>query len=244
MACQKGFVALHFICVLPLMLAVGFGLYLFLCFSDSTTEMTQTCLRDQIQIQKNIKSSLRNLFKLNSRAQHLRVQYHTAQIRRIAAIGNPPALAAAQAHLEMIYAERQILDLQQKALIKMANTQIAWDQQTLNSKLLLIGARRKKDFQSFMLNEVTDLRFKNTRLSVTPHDQDIAPTYSFSSNFSEDQALQFTWKLKIVSQKAVAHFLSSTSQFPQSCSTTINPQEVTWPIVFRLVKSPWKLPSS
>ncbi len=240
---QKGFVAIHFLSFLPLLLAVGFCLYLFLSFSDSHIEMTQTCLREQLKIQQSVKSALHNLLKLNPRAAHLRTQYHLAQLRCIAVAAIPPALAVAKAHRNLIYAQRQILDLQQKALIKMANAQIAWDQNLLKLKLFQIGQRRKKDFQSFMVNEVSDLKFKPTHLSVIADDQSLAPTYSLSRNFIEDQALEFTWSLKTISQKAMAHFLPARSQFPQSCSTTINTKESAWPTVYREVKSPWKLRS-
>ncbi len=240
---QKGFVTLHFISFLPLMMAVGFCLYLFLSFSDSNLEMTQTCLRDQIKIQQNVKLALHSLLKLNPRAQHLRTQYHLAQLRCLAVAAIPPALAAAEAHRDMIYAQRQILDLQQKALIKMADAQIAWDQHLLKLKLVQIGQRRKSDFKSFMINEGSDLKFKPTKLSVIANDAALAPTYSLSQNFIEDQALEFTWNLKTISQKAMARFLPANSQFPQSCSTTINSKESSWPIVYREVKSPWKLRS-
>ncbi len=237
---QKGFVAIHFMSFLPLMMAVGFCLYLFLSFSDSNLEMTQICLRDQLKIQQSVKSALRSLLKLNLRAQHLRTQYHFAQLRCVAVAANPPAFAVAKAHLDMIYAQRQILDLQQKALIKMANAQIAWDQNLLKIKLAQIGQRRKNDFKAFMINEVTDLKFKPTSLSVIANDPSLAPTYSLSRNFIEDQALQFTWNLKTISQKAMGQFLPAKSEFPQSCSTTINSKETAWPTVYREVKSPWR----
>lgn len=242
---QTGSVALPFVCFLPLMLAIGFALYLFLSFSDSHIEMTQTCLREQIKIQQAVKKSLQSLLKLNSRALSLKAQLKAAHIRRLAAMAtlNPPAAAAAQVQIQIITGQKQLLHLQQNAIIQLANFQLAKDQQVLSSRLTQIGEHRKKSFQSFMSNEISGLKYKKTTLAVVASDSGIAPTYSLSQNFIEEQALEFTWHLKMISQKAIAQFLVSENNFPQSCSTTINSKEARWPTVTREVKSWWKLRS-
>lgn len=224
------------------MLTVGFCLYLFLSFSDSHIEMTQTCLRDQIKIQENVKKALRDLLKLNPRALRLKDQFELAQARRTAALlaMNSPAAAAAQAQIEVLSAERQILDLQQKAIIKMTNMQIALDQQLLNSKLLQLNFQRKKAFQSLLTNEIQGLKFKPTQLAVAANSAEVAPAYSLAPHFMDDQALEFTWELKMFTEGAVAAFLHSKATFFQSCSTTINSEEETWPTINREVRSPWK----
>ena len=239
---QKGFAVLYFVAFLPLLLAVGFCLYVFLSFSDTHLETTQTCLRDQIKIQKNVKLALRQLFKLNPRANSLRAQYRLAQLRLAAAIasGNVPAAALARWQLSQVYQQRGLLDLQQKALILTANEQIANDQMILKQRISQIGVRRENDFKNSMINKIEGLEYKKTRLAVVASDQDRAPSYSLSPHFIEDQALEFKWKLNLVSQNAVARFLPYQSQFPQSCSTTINPKEDSWPTITREVKSSWK----
>jgi hypothetical protein len=242
MRSEQGFALIHLICFLPVLLAVGFALYLFLSFSDTHLELSQTCLKEQIKIQENIKRSLRELLKLNHPSAQLKAQYLAAQAQYLAstAAGNAPMAALALANIHTIQAQRQVLSLQQRALILAANQQTETDQQSLKHQLEAVGDRRHIGFKMFMGLEIQNLQYKPAPLAITPDAQDLAPTYSLSKNFSEDQALEFRWDLRTSSQKAAGFFLPMKNHFLQSCSTTINAKEAAWPTVTRQVKSLWK----
>ena len=230
---QRGLATVYVLYLIPLLLAVFYALYLLFGFSDSNLEMTQTCLKEQIKIQEQVKKSLRSLFSLNKKAQSLRAQYHRAKLQYVAAqsTGNSPAATAARVKMSILWEKRVLLDLQQKSLIKATNSFIRSSQEALNLKMHRLSKDHEERFAYFLKLKVTDLNYKDVSLAVRPDMEGPAPTYSFKNNFLEDQALEVSWTLKAESQGVSANFLPSNSSYNQKCSTTINHKENEWPTV-------------
>jgi hypothetical protein len=239
---EKGSASLYLIYITPVLMAAVFVLYFVFSFSDTNLELTNTCLKEQLKIQEQVKKSLHSLFALNPKAESLRMQYRKAKLQLIAAqaSGNSAAAAAARLKMSILWQKRCLLDLQQKSLIQAVNSYLHSSQIRLLRKMSSLSSEKEIQF-SFLANlSVKHLKFKTVTLAVTPDSKEPAPVYSFSENFLEEQALEMTWNLKFESHGISANFLTSSADYPQSCSTTINNQEDTWPTVTRRVKSSWK----
>jgi hypothetical protein len=239
MRSQKGFAAVYLLCFVPLLLALLFAVYMYFTYSDSHLELTQSCLVEQIETQEKVKRSLKTLLSLNPKAIRLKAQYETAvlHMRAAAASGNTAAFTAAQLRVSYIWNQRMLLDLQQKSIINSANFYLQSQQSQLFLKLQREALARKNKFGFFAQTDVKDLKFKPVKLAVVPASKDIAPVYQLSENFIEDQALEVTWILKLKARPPVSLFLPVETSSPQSCSTTINNKEDSWPTVTREVKS-------
>jgi hypothetical protein len=235
---QRGFSSIHLLCFLPVLLAIAYALYFFFIFSTSHQYMTQTCLKEQIKIQEDVKTALRSLFKLNPKAQKLRLQYQAAKGRYLAAQAsmNAAATAAAFAQMTYILSQRRLLDLHQRNIIKSINFHIQISQIKLQMNLERSGRERTANFFSFADFKIRNLRFKKVELAVKPNIPDWAPTYSTSENFLNDQALEFSWHLLLSGRGPAKMFLPVSTSFPHTCSTTINTAEDKWPTVTRRVK--------
>lgn len=239
---QKGFALIFLISFLPLVLAATFCLYMFFTFSKSDTELAHTCHKEQILILEKVKTSILQLLALNPKAYRLRHKTLRAQERlKIASrTANPIIIAAAVAHLAMILNERRELDAQQKSIIKSANAFINSGQESL--KLQLAGRMygQSSAVRSFAALDVSQLKTKKTVLAVKPDFPDLAPAYQTKNNFSAEQALELSWRIRLGPKGATKKFLPFSQDFRKTCSTTIQLKETSWPIVIREVKSLWK----
>lgn len=239
MKSQKGFAAVYLLCFVPLLLALLYAVYMYFTFSDTHTELTQSCLSEQIETQETVKRSLKTLMKLNPKALRLKAQYEAAVIhlRAAAASGNTAAYTAAQLRVSYLWNQRMFLDLEQKSIIKSANFYLQSQQTQLYLKLQHESLARKNRFASFAQTDVKNMKLKPVKLAVVPASKDIAPAYQFSNNFLDDQALEVTWTLSLTPKGPAGLFLPVSTSFSESCSTTINNKEESWPTVTREVKS-------
>lgn len=236
---QNGSINIVFLSLLPVFLALAYAIYLYLSFSDSHLEISQHCLEKQIALHEDTKKTLRALFKLNPKAMALRAQYYSIQTKMaaLAASGNFAAASALRAKLALVSKKRQLLDLEQKSLIQSINAHIHITQLKMQMDLNQEMSKRRSRFQVFADFKVKNVTFKSVKLAVKRDDPGPAPTYNFSENFLNDQALELKWDMEIASNAILKPFFNSDSRFSQSCSTTINHKEAQWPTVTREVRS-------
>lgn len=235
----RGSASIYLITLIPIILATSFALYMIFGISESNLDLNQSCLREQIMIQENVKRSLRALLKLNVRAKNLRSQYSKAKRQLLIATAslNSPAITAARFKLSVIMSQRILLDLHQKSIIRVANIYLSSSQTRLKEKITLLALEKRKRFKIFVDYSVENLRSKKTELAIVADSDGPAPSYSLSQNFIEEQALELTWTLSTETQGVLGRFLPVSSRFNQFCSTAINNKEDEWPTVIRRANS-------
>lgn len=219
--------------LLPVLLAFVFAISWLLGFFMIESKVTALCLKNQIELQELSKTVILRLFKLNPKAKKLRTQYLLALKRYQVALasGNPAAIAVSKAQLDLIFQQRQLLELEQRTEIQTVNNRILSSLAEFEKDLTEQNQIQKASFQSFLNIKIEPLTYKKTRLAVEPVDQDVAPVYQLSKNFIEDQTMSFSWRFHINSEAVTRHFFPFKQNFTKGCATTINSKEAPWTIV-------------
>ncbi len=164
---------------------------------------------------------LRGLLALNPRASWLQKEYLLAAASLAAATAavNPPAIAAATAHLKRVRARQIALDYAQKTLLKTA-------------KLILVQAQLKarlsveKTPVGFLTNKALPPAFP--KVAVRPNAPRPAPVYVLEDAFQEKQALVQKWQSVYSLKGPLARFLKARGSFKNVCAVTLRKEEDRW----------------
>ncbi len=215
----KGFVSILLVHLFPVVIALTGILLLELNLVRLFRQVRTSCIRNYWPAQKNAAKLIQSLLSLNPLALQLRIELKAAQLKLLEAIESaiPIAIAAAEAVIAEIEAQRQLLDLEQKSILAAiaANKEIYDDtiyvnvKQLWNSSALTISARPVSPHSD----------------PIEPDISDIAPVYKPSSNFSADQTMERKWLITWRMPEILHKYLQGSGKWEVGCAVTLKSQK-------------------
>lgn len=230
---QKGFLTLSTISFILVLLCLSGALTTLGFVLKKRMTLSSHCVHSVLKLQKDLARPLDRLLKLNKPAAKLRLQRKLAQARLAAAIAiaNPPAIAAAKAHL-LIITQRQIL------------------LRTRQHALLLEAKVRRQQFKlmSYGKNSVESHRQfsgESLALAVIPKPfHSLSPSYNLSPDFEKAQAQSYRLKQTIeVPLIGIMGRMTKQNQISLStaCSASLTKKgDGKWLPILKKVKAQWR----
>lgn len=174
------------------------------------------CQSYNLAHQKQLKLKLQTLLKLNPEAKKLRLQLNSAKkALKLATISNlKPAMAVAQAFLNVIIAKQLVLNVKQKKILSKAIFLVKKVKKQLKKKL----------DKAFNKKTITKYSYRQLGLAVYPKPlSSLSPSYYTLPTFSHVQASYSTFKINIASllNPVFKQVLGSYNIFKISCSASL-----------------------
>ncbi len=229
---QSGSVSVLMLSIVPLVFLIV------LCFAFTgyliqiKSRVRSTCVKQSIEIQKNVILAEKKLFALNPLSTSLRLQLIMANIELAASIvpPNPAAFASATARINSIKYQQQQLDRLQKSIINFAKLKAKAETLNLVADLYK-HFHESGSIWSFFLTATNLLQVKNhINVSVEPDIEDVAPNYGLTSNYKTSQALVLTWQHRFRTNDQAQKLLSTSNSFDFSCGSSPHKKGDTWHI--------------
>lgn len=208
--------------LLPLFTLIVFSFAFVSFFIQSKTKIRSICLKQSIVIQKDLIRSEEQLFKLNPLAVTLRLKLKAAYARLALAIATENPALAVEAERQIIETknQQQELDLSQKALIRIAQTQLIFSVSQLQNQLKQNGLSAN-DTWSFYLRTFTHIYLTHSpNVAVKPDSPEVAPVYELDPEYQGKQNLAFRWQLNFQTQTEAQQQIRSETRFEMTCGST------------------------
>lgn len=214
-------------------------MFLAFAFLKKDLGLLNSCRAQQLEIQNKAAKNLQKLLKLNPRALKLRMAQARAEKALMAAIesGLPPAIAAAEAYLLVVKAQRGALDFQQRTLIQTANVWLAFGGQNLQKRLLQEQKAEGTSLKSWLQSSLQLQGAKIPKLAVKADFPEMAPLYEIQPQFTEAQTWEQKWVLQLGTRAWAQSFLNFNGRFERSCSTSIYQDATQWSAKLKKAKS-------
>lgn len=230
MKSEKGFATILLLTLAPVLVAGG--LVVLFCFSFLKSDMAvlNICRAEQLQVQNQVGKTLTKLLALNPKARKLRASEKLARtkLQWALSIGNPYAVAAAEARLLQVQLQRQALALRQKALIQSANLRFSMAAPQLSRNLALEWRKHNAPLQPWMHSSLRIVSSKVPQLAVKPDFPDTAPVYEPVPHFEEAQSWAHSWQVKVQGKAWIKNFLNFKGGFQRSCATSLYAKNLDW----------------
>jgi hypothetical protein len=227
---ERGFATVLLMTLVPLVLAMGAAGFFTFAFLKEDLATLNVCRAEQLQVQDKVARIMMKLFRWNPRALRLRKQQARAEEELEAAIatGDVPEIAAANAKLIVIFGQRELLALDQKALIASAN--LALKAGNVHSAQLIRGEwqAHHRPLRSWLDGAIAMGPSTAPELAIVPDIPDTAPAYEPAADFENKQSWSQTWTVQFKVIGGFSHFLNYGGHFARSCTTSIYPERQKW----------------
>jgi hypothetical protein len=166
----------------------------------------------------------------------LRIGEATARIAAEAGSATPaaPALWAA---VDVIHAQREVLDKVQKGIIQAVNIYIQIEKTRLLLKFNSAGHSMTSQWSQYLNAFIIVRPDGDTKMAVKAETSDLAPNYGLTQGYKREQTVAYKWQLKMATRNDSQQFVKSTNQFELFCGTNPNQEENTWSIEITKDKS-------
>ena len=144
LASEQGFVLVTSLTLVPLLLALLMALYASFYILKKKSLAQSHCVQQASLLQRDLRQTLDDLLRLNSRATNLRQQRQAADQGLKAALSsaNPYVIAAAKAYWVAVFLQQTALASQQQALLRRADQQRQSGQRQIHEQLRRLNVRR------------------------------------------------------------------------------------------------------
>ena len=180
------------------------------------------CLKHNLQAQENIKTSLKQLLKLNPQAKILRKKHKILKklYRKALTIGEPISISLLKTKLLMIKKQRKLLDMRQKQILNQSAQQVESAFKKFRKTIKSLQAKQIKKSHHFPFP-----------LAVSAYPKtDIAPVYRPKRPFALHQTMSFSWKMPLHHSLPTwitkLFFKNKLSSY--HCSATIKRHQRSW----------------
>ena len=214
-----------------------FGTLLF-CFgflsfvAQSKMQFRTACLKNSIDLQRQIIKSEKTLFALNPLSTALQAQYDLTQAELVAAslANNYPVVIKLEADLIKIKFDQAKLDSLQKSIIASSQILITTSVTKLTNQFQS-DSQRLNNLWSGFLDIFYVIHFPNkTQISVKAVTSGVAPNYELTSQYKESQKVAFVWQMKYLTRTDQQKLIQAENQFEVSCQALPNKSGDQWNI--------------
>lgn len=227
---ERGFALVSLLALLPLLLALMFGLGTSLYIIKKKSLAQSLCLRSGIQLQAELKRKLERLFELNPKANRLEARRVRAEkaFRAAVASGIPHLIAAAKANKTAILIEQTQLKAKQLSLLEEAIATRVTHQQRLRLHLQKI--------------KVNDLKSTSQSLGLAVYPVPpfaLTPEYEPTDGFAIAQQQQYRFNVDL-NPPFDLPFSFPISHQPIECSVSIEGDPNEWRVKILEASAPPK----
>lgn len=220
------------VAILPVLLTLfaGLGLVFFMMKRKSLAQ--SICIQQAAQIQQDLKKPLRQLLKLNEKAEALRSRRANAdtEVALAAASLQPHAIAIAKAKQHALILEQTALHSQQLQILADAERLRQQGQRELRRRVRLLGVAHAEAPMFYSLPLAVE-----PRPAGSP-----SPDYVPIAAFNEGQQQRFRFQLDVLSGLPLP--LPVEARDRMECSVTLDKKEDQWE--FRVLQAAAKPPSN
>ena len=220
----KGFALILMLSLIPVMTSGILLTFATLMVLEADLALKYSCRLTGLQGQKKVAPLLKNLLHLNKNALQLRIM-ETQALQQLAMNPNPAAKIAAELRLQKIRAKQEVLDVQQKEIIKHGNAILLSAFELTQQKLKIISTQNQSILLRFQL---LSLDGRAPLLAVHPTMVGLAPTYGPLPTFEEDQALAHSWQYQVTVARPFSKFLHGDFKINKSCAVTLKKEGESW----------------
>ena len=189
-----------------------------------------TCLKESVEMQKEIISIEKKLFSLNPLSTALQLDYDlTIAASEVTGILVPIA-AALRAKAALIKVEQVQLDLVQRGLIQTAEVMVALNTSKVEMKMLQDSSKLSRAWSLFLRSFYVIRPSHIAQVSVRASTSGVAPNYELTTNYKQDQKVAFKWQLKYSTRAESQTLLKSENSFELECQATPLEKGNSWSI--------------
>lgn len=224
---QDGFALALILAILPAVIAALVLAFCLVGFTQNDLALKYQCREHGRRGQKITAPLLETLLALNPLSRQLRLQQIKAlqDITAATIAKNPVALAAATKRYMAIRKKQELLDSKQRQLIKQSNFILGQSHAAATRQLRSTAIAMSN---SFIQLRLLSIKGHPPKLAVRPDQADLAPTYSPSTDFENDQALAHEWQYRFFVRTPFSYFLPGNFVFQKACAVTLRKEKSQW----------------
>lgn len=223
---EKGFALAMTMALLPFLIAGFFLAWASVGFVQQDLALKYACRSEGIAGQKKVAPNLAKLLKLNPDAKRLKEEL--VEIDReieFAIVHNQAALPGLSARRLVVEGKRLTLDIKQTKLIQESNRSLKSAHSLGRSEIQSNASSTSTSFINLKMGSISG---KAPKLAVRPDYPDIAPTYSPTFDFANEQALAHEWQYTATIARPFSLFLPGQFNFKKACAVTLKKELTQW----------------